>query len=243
MDRLLQDVKYAGRVLLRDRGFTTHGRADARHLHRRQRRHLRHRQFGPAAAAAGAARRAARAHVQRLSGRRTRRAAGVDRRGRLLRPPARDRRSSRNRRSTTRAASPSVRTEARSVSPRCSARHRCCACSRCSRIRGRIFTEEDGEVGKTRKVVLTYDRWQQLFGGRDNAVGSDLRINGEPHTVVGVLPASFSFLEPDVKLWLPLAFTAEEQAPTIAGTATTGRTSARLKPAPPSNRRASRSTR
>ena len=78
--------------------------------------------------------------------------------------------------------------------------------------RGRIFTEEDGEVGKTRKVILTYASWQEMFGGRDNAVGSDLRINGEPYTVVGVLPASFSFLEPDVKLWLPLAFTAAERA-------------------------------
>ena len=38
-------------------------------------------------------------------------------------------------------------------------------------LRGRLFTEEDGEVGKTRKVVLTYARWQQLFGGRDNAIG------------------------------------------------------------------------
>ena len=77
-------------------------------------------------------------------------------------------------------------------------------------MRGRIFTEEDGEVGKTRKVILTYASWQEMFGGRDNAVGSDLRINGEPYTVVGVLPAGFSFLEPDVKLWLPLAFTAAE---------------------------------
>ena len=55
-------------------------------------------------------------------------------------------------------------------------------------LRGRIFTEEDGEVGKNRKVILTDASWQQLFGGRDNAIGSDLRINGEPYTVVGVLP-------------------------------------------------------
>jgi predicted permease len=79
-------------------------------------------------------------------------------------------------------------------------------------LRGRVFSEEDAEPGKSRKVILTYASWQQLFGGRDNALGSDLRINGEPHSVVGVLPAGFSFIDPDVKLWLPLGFTAEERS-------------------------------
>jgi predicted permease len=79
-------------------------------------------------------------------------------------------------------------------------------------IRGRVFTEDEGEVDRNRKVVLTYEGWQQFFGGRDNAVGADLRINGEPHAVVGVLPAGFSFLDPDVRLWLPVAFAAEDKA-------------------------------
>ena len=47
-------------------------------------------------------------------------------------------------------------------------------------VRGRIFAEEDGEIGKTHKAVLTYASWQQWFGGRDNAIGQDVRINGEP---------------------------------------------------------------
>ncbi len=79
-------------------------------------------------------------------------------------------------------------------------------------IRGRIFTEEDGELGKTHKAVLTYASWQQWFGGREDAVGRDVRINGEPYTVVGILPQGFGFLEPDVKVFLPLAFTAEEKS-------------------------------
>src|SRR3954454_11148279 len=79
-------------------------------------------------------------------------------------------------------------------------------------IRGRLFTEEDGEVGKTRKAILTYASWQQWFGGRDNALGSDVRINGEPYTVVGVLPRGFGFLDPDVKVWLPIAFSADDKA-------------------------------
>ena len=79
-------------------------------------------------------------------------------------------------------------------------------------LRGRLFVEEDGEIGKTHKVVLTYASWQRWFGGKDEAIGKDLRINGEPYAVVGVLPRSFGFLDPDVVLWLPVAFTAEEKS-------------------------------
>jgi predicted permease len=79
-------------------------------------------------------------------------------------------------------------------------------------IRGRLFTEEEGEIGKTRKAILTYASWQQWFGGQDSAVGRDIRINGEPYTVVGVLPKDFGFYHPDVKVWLPLAFTAAEKS-------------------------------
>ena len=79
-------------------------------------------------------------------------------------------------------------------------------------IRGRLFTEEDGETGKTGKAILTYASWQQWFGGQDGAIGRDLRINGEPYAVVGVLPKEFGFLDPDVKVWLPAAFTTEQKS-------------------------------
>ena len=79
-------------------------------------------------------------------------------------------------------------------------------------IRGRLFTEEEGEVGKTSKVILTYASWQQWFGGRDDALGQTLRLNGTPFTIVGILPRGFGFLEPDVKLWTPVAFTAEQKS-------------------------------
>ena len=57
-------------------------------------------------------------------------------------------------------------------------------------------------------MILTYASWQEMFSGREDAVGNDVRVDGEPYTVVGVLPARFGFLEPDAKLWLPLAFSA-----------------------------------
>jgi putative ABC transport system permease protein len=79
-------------------------------------------------------------------------------------------------------------------------------------IRGRIFSEDEGEEGHTGRVVLTYDLWQQLYAGRDSAVGEDLRIDGNPHTIVGVLPKGFYFVDPDVKLWMSVAFSADEKS-------------------------------
>ena len=79
-------------------------------------------------------------------------------------------------------------------------------------IRGRVFSEEEGEIGKTNKAILTYASWQQWFGGQDTAVGRDVRINGEPFAIVGVLPQGFRFLDPDVKLWIPVAFSAQEKS-------------------------------
>ena len=79
-------------------------------------------------------------------------------------------------------------------------------------FKGQLFTETEAQVGQTRKVVLGYGAWQRLFGGRDDALGRELRINGVSHVVVGVLPEGFRFIDPDVQLWTPVAFTPEERS-------------------------------
>ena len=76
---------------------------------------------------------------------------------------------------------------------------------------GRIFTEQEGEIGNQRKVILSYSLWQELYGGDGSAVGKDLRIYGNLHTIVGVMPEGFLFLDPRVRLWRPLAFTPEQK--------------------------------
>ena len=77
---------------------------------------------------------------------------------------------------------------------------------------GRTFTDQDGEVGADTKVVLSYALWQSQFGGDPAAVGRDLRVDGRPFTVVGVMPKGFYFVDPDVLLWRPLAFTAQQRS-------------------------------
>ncbi len=76
---------------------------------------------------------------------------------------------------------------------------------------GRAFSEQDGEVGNDKKVILSYALWQSAFGGDPAAIGKDLRLGGVPFTVIGVMPKGFSFLNPNVMLWRPLAFTAQEK--------------------------------
>ena len=78
--------------------------------------------------------------------------------------------------------------------------------------RGQLFTEQEAEVGQTRKAVISYAAWQRLFGGGDTAIGRQLRVNGVDHTVVGVLPATFRFVDPEIQLWTPVAFSAEERS-------------------------------
>jgi hypothetical protein len=77
---------------------------------------------------------------------------------------------------------------------------------------GRLFEEEDGEVGKDKTVVLSHALWQSQFGGDPGAIGKDLRLDGQPYTVVGVMPKGFYFLNPEVMLWRPLAFTPQQKS-------------------------------
>ena len=57
---------------------------------------------------------------------------------------------------------------------------------------GRGFTEAEDRPGGPRAMVLSYGLWQRRFGGSD-PIGKSISYNGEPWTVVGVMPAGFDF--------------------------------------------------
>ncbi len=78
--------------------------------------------------------------------------------------------------------------------------------------RGRLFTEEEGQTGRNRVVVLSHAFARRQTGGIDGIVGRDLRLDSEPYVVVGVLPEDFTFLDPNTRVFVPLAFTDEERA-------------------------------
>lgn len=72
---------------------------------------------------------------------------------------------------------------------------------------GRWFNRADDSPHSPDTAVLTYGYWQTKFGGSRSIVGQSLTINGKPHTVIGVMPRRFSFLDrPDPRLILPLRF-------------------------------------
>jgi putative ABC transport system permease protein len=54
-------------------------------------------------------------------------------------------------------------------------------------IRGRAFTADEDKVGAPALVVLNYAFWQRRFGGLDTALGQTVTLNGEPHTIIGVM--------------------------------------------------------
>src|SRR6185436_794943 len=76
---------------------------------------------------------------------------------------------------------------------------------------GRTFSEQEGEPGNEKKAVLSYSLWQSQFGGDPQAIGKDIRLDGQPYNIIGVMPKGCYFLNPDVMLWTPLAFTAQQK--------------------------------
>jgi predicted permease len=79
---------------------------------------------------------------------------------------------------------------------------------------GRSFTPEEDRIGGPDVVILTWNLFQSRFNGDRSVVGKQIRIDSKPYTVVGVLPESFSYPDPEVKVWIPYAsaFMPEEYA-------------------------------
>ena len=76
---------------------------------------------------------------------------------------------------------------------------------------GRTFSAAEGEIGAEQKIILSYGLWQQIFGGSPAALGREVRLEGRPFTVVGVMPQNFVFIDPEVRMWIPAAFTDEQK--------------------------------
>ena len=69
---------------------------------------------------------------------------------------------------------------------------------------GRLFTEEEAREGAHRVVLFSHSVWARRFGSDTDVVGTLVDLDGEPHTVVGVLPDGFDFPNPASEFWTPL---------------------------------------
>jgi predicted permease len=73
-------------------------------------------------------------------------------------------------------------------------------------VLGRLFSAEDDSPGTPHTVILANGFWRERFGGAEDVVGRSLTIDGEPHDVIGVLPADLQFLDHDPDVYLPFRF-------------------------------------
>jgi predicted permease len=71
---------------------------------------------------------------------------------------------------------------------------------------GRWFSLQDDSPGSPLTMILMYGWWQARFGGDRSVIGREIRIDGIPREVIGVMPANFRFLERDAAFLLPLQF-------------------------------------
>jgi len=67
---------------------------------------------------------------------------------------------------------------------------------------GTVFADADEAAGNV--AVVSQAMWQQELGGQRDVVGKAIQLDGRPHTIVGVLPSSFAFPDPETRVWIPL---------------------------------------
>ncbi|NYF52955.1 ABC transporter permease [Tunturiibacter gelidoferens] len=72
---------------------------------------------------------------------------------------------------------------------------------------GRSFTPEEDQVGANHVVLLTWNIFQRRFAGDASIVGKQVRLDSNPYTVIGVLPASFTYPDSKTQVWVPYAQT------------------------------------
>jgi predicted permease len=82
-------------------------------------------------------------------------------------------------------------------------------------VLGRTFTPDEDRIGANDVVILSWSLFQSRYSGDKDILGKQIRIDSKPRTVVGVLPAWFTYPDPVVKLWVPYVptFKAENIRP------------------------------
>ena len=71
---------------------------------------------------------------------------------------------------------------------------------------GSVFDDAAAIPANSNQIILSHGLWQTAFGGSRDAVGKRILVDGEPYTVVGVMPEEFRYPSATTQYWLPLAF-------------------------------------
>ncbi len=76
---------------------------------------------------------------------------------------------------------------------------------------GRSFRQED-ESAAAGTAIVSYEFWQHSLHGRPDILGSTLRVNGEPQTIVGVMPPHFQFPQQTETIWITLQINSDQKS-------------------------------
>jgi putative ABC transport system permease protein len=89
-------------------------------------------------------------------------------------------------------------------------------------VMGRDFSTDDAKKGAGPTVLVSYGYWKEHLGSQQDLSRSHLKINGAVYSVIGVLPAGFSF-PTNVDLWLPADLEGENPSRTSHNYSAIGR--------------------
>ena len=78
-------------------------------------------------------------------------------------------------------------------------------------VQGRSFLDEEDTSGGTPVTILGHSLWLRLFDGRADVVGESIILSSRAHTIVGVTPADFHFVDGEPDIWVPCAWTGEDK--------------------------------
>ena len=98
-----------------------------------------------------------------------------------------------------------------------------------SPLAGRGFAPAEDEPGADRVVVISQRLWRSRFNADPNLVGQTIALNGDAHTVVGIMPADMRYPSRLTDVWLPLGLFVQAFPPRGAhpGLTAVGRSEAR----------------
>jgi len=71
---------------------------------------------------------------------------------------------------------------------------------------GRTFADRDDMPGAPGTVVLSYSLWQNEFGGEAGVLGKTIFLDGEPYSIIGVMPSDFHFPGRETEFWTTFRF-------------------------------------
>lgn len=71
-------------------------------------------------------------------------------------------------------------------------------------VQGRVFTETGGGDPEEGVALISFGLWQRLFAGSPDVIGTSIRLDGGPYTVIGVLPRHNRYPRDDTDVFIPL---------------------------------------